>query len=72
MWLAVAAVTPLALGGEVAGTLVSQNRWGFAWGWVPVLCGVLGALVGVQIFIQVVFERSRPRIKKYLEELRDV
>lgn len=71
-WLALLAVTPLALGGQLAGTFVSQCRFGFAWGWTSVLCSLLGAQVGCQIFMQFVFERSRPRIKKYLETLRDV
>ena len=72
IWLAVLAVTPLAMAGQVAGTFVSQHHFGFAWSWAPVLCGVLGGLVGCQIFIQFAFERSRPQIKKYLENLRDV
>jgi hypothetical protein len=60
------------MGGQVAGTFVSQHRFGFAWGWAPVICGILGGLVGCQIFVQFVFERSRPQIKRYLEDLRDV
>ena len=72
IWLAILAVKPLATGGQVAGIFIAQHRWGFAWGWTPILCGVLGASVGVQIFIQFIFERSRPHIRKYLDEVQDV
>jgi len=56
----------IALGvvGCVAGNLIFREKWGTIFG-----C-VLGSQVGFQIYMQVIFERSRPEIRRYLEELK--
>jgi len=68
IWLATLLVPLFAMCGWLAGGWVGQNRWS----WVSFAGAVLGGLVAVQAFIQLVFERSRPQIKSYLEDLRDV
>jgi hypothetical protein len=68
IWLATLLVPLFVMCGWAAGVLVSQHRWG----WASFAGAGLGGLAAAQVFIQVVFERSRPKIKRYLEGLRDV
>ena len=64
LWVLLLLVLLLGVVGYVAGSLKFKANWG------AIIGGVLGSQVGFQIYMQVIFERSRPGIRRYLEELK--
>ena len=62
LWVLWVLVITLGVVGDLAGSFIFRANWG------SIIGCVLGSQFGFQIYMQVMFERARPGIRRYLEE----